>query len=252
MAIKKTLLELTQRILSSMDSDEVNSISDTLEATQVAERVEETYENLIVELDLPKFNQVGQLTALGDTTKPNYMQLSDDVAAVQWIKYDKATASDTDVQLEEISYLSPTDFHNWTAKRNESSTNIMAVTDFNGTELLIYTDRAPQYWTSFDDEYIIFDAYDSDLESTLQQSKSAVYYTKFTGFTLSDTYTPDLPDKYFPLLLNEAKALCFAELKQTTNNRAERTARKQRAKLQKDKRRTGGDHAYNAYGRPGS
>ena len=34
--MKRTLLEMTQDILSAIDADEVNSIDDTVEATQVA------------------------------------------------------------------------------------------------------------------------------------------------------------------------------------------------------------------------
>ena len=42
MAIKKNLLEIVQNILSDMDSEEVNTISDTVEAMQVAQIVETT------------------------------------------------------------------------------------------------------------------------------------------------------------------------------------------------------------------
>lgn len=250
MALKKTLLKLTQNILSAMDSDEVNSINDTVEAVQVAEIVQEVYENMIVELDLPARELVTNLAALGDTDRPNYMQLSDEIGVVEWIKYDKKTAADTDVQLEYVVYLEPTEFHNYTARRNEADTTVQAVTDFNGTKLLVLNDRNPTYWTSFDDEYIIFDSFDSTLESSLQAVKSAVMTTKFKTFTLTDTFIPDLPDKYFPLLFAEAKAMAFVQLKQVSNNKAERTSRTQRVKLQKDKQRTGADHAYNAHGRP--
>ena len=43
MAIKKNLLEIVQNILSDMDSQEVNSISDSIEAMQVAQIVETTF-----------------------------------------------------------------------------------------------------------------------------------------------------------------------------------------------------------------
>jgi hypothetical protein len=250
MAIKKTVLEMTQKILSSMDSDEVNSINDTVEALQVAEIIEEVYENMIVEIDLPTHNILTKLTALADTDTPTHMRIPDDIGVIKWIKYDKQTDTDTDIQLKEITYLEPDEFHFFVARRNESNTNIQQVTDFGGTDLLIQNDKAPTYWTSFDDEYVVFDSFDSDLEATVQQSKTSVWGTKLKTFTLTDTFTPDLPDKFFPLLQAEAKAQAFAELKQVSNNKAERTSRKQRVKLQKDKQRTGADHAYNTYGRP--
>lgn len=250
MALKKTLLAMTQKILSSMDSDYVNSINDTVEAQQVAEIIQEVYGNMVVELDLPTHNLVTTLVALGDVNKPNYMQLSDDMGTINWIKYDSRTETNTDIQLKEITYLEPDMFHNHISSRNESSADVTVVTDFNGTKLLIKTNANPKYWTSFDDEYIIFDSYDSVIDTTLQAAKSAISTSKFKTFTLSDTFIPDLPDRFFPLLQAEAKAQAFAELKQVSNNKAERTARVQRVKLQKDKQRTGASHGYNAYGRP--
>ena len=44
---KKTLLEITQSVLSSMNSDNVNSISDIEESLQVAEKAREVYEDLM-------------------------------------------------------------------------------------------------------------------------------------------------------------------------------------------------------------
>ena len=40
--MKTTLLQIVQSILSDMDSEEVNSISDTTEAQQIASVVEDT------------------------------------------------------------------------------------------------------------------------------------------------------------------------------------------------------------------
>ena len=45
--MKTTLLQLVQSILSDMDSEEVNGISDTIEAKQIASVIEDTYYNLL-------------------------------------------------------------------------------------------------------------------------------------------------------------------------------------------------------------
>jgi hypothetical protein len=44
---KMTLLEMTQDILSDMDSDEVNSINDSVESLQVAQIIKTTYFNIV-------------------------------------------------------------------------------------------------------------------------------------------------------------------------------------------------------------
>jgi hypothetical protein len=51
--VKYTLLELTQRILESMDSDEVDSIEDSPESLAVANIIKECYFDILGKLDLP-------------------------------------------------------------------------------------------------------------------------------------------------------------------------------------------------------
>ena len=46
---KLTVLDMTQKILSSMDSDDVNSISDTEESLQVVDIIEDTYHDMEVQ-----------------------------------------------------------------------------------------------------------------------------------------------------------------------------------------------------------
>ncbi len=43
---KLTLLDMTQNILSALDSDPVDSIDETVEAVQVAELVKEAYDKM--------------------------------------------------------------------------------------------------------------------------------------------------------------------------------------------------------------
>ena len=52
---KQTLLEMTQHILSSMDSDSVNSYAETIESEQVATVIKDAYFNLINNLDIRTF-----------------------------------------------------------------------------------------------------------------------------------------------------------------------------------------------------
>ncbi len=52
------------------------------------------------------------------------------------------------------------------------------------------------------------------MDTTLQTSKTLCYGQIIPTFTLEDSFIPDLDDTQFPLLLNEAKAIAFVELKQ--------------------------------------
>jgi len=208
---KYTLLELTQSILNAMDSDNVNSIDDTVESIQVAELVKESFFDLISQRDWPFMFDLDSLTALSDLNNPTKMQMKDTWNKIKWIRYNK----------QEVEYLSPSDFtellDNRTAQAN--------VVDANGIVLT----RDPTYWTTYDDEYVVFDAYNASVESTLQQQKTKVYASIQPTWTHSDTFVPDIPEKMFQILLSDSKAQAFVNLKQQSNAREERKA--QRAKV---------------------
>ena len=85
---KQTLLDMVQNILSAMDSDYANSIGDSVEADQVATIVKETYFDLITNvLDIPEHKEILTLTALGDSSHPNYLQLPSDVFNIDYFRY---------------------------------------------------------------------------------------------------------------------------------------------------------------------
>ena len=248
--MKFTLLELVQEILSSMDSDEVNSITDTTESYQVALVVRRAYLDLISRLNLPEHFDFFQLTASGDNTLPIIMYRPSDVEQLLWVKYDKKTVATDPIDFEDIKYLEPYYFFNRMFMLNSDDTDVSSTTitidseDFN---LLYKSDRAPSYWTSVDDYTLIFDAYDSDLDTTLQASKTHCYGLKSVTFTLSDAFTPDLDGQQFSLLLNAAKSLAWAELKQTSHVMAEREKRSQYMRAQRNKRALPSYAAYGDY-----
>jgi hypothetical protein len=92
-----TLLDMTQSILSSMGSDQVNSISDTVESTQVAEILRQTYYNMLGRYDLPEHNIFVQLVQTG-VTQPTLMFLPPGMSRVEWIKYFDTNPSDSQQQ----------------------------------------------------------------------------------------------------------------------------------------------------------
>jgi hypothetical protein len=102
----------------------------------------------------------------------------------------------------------------------------MTLTNSNGTfEFKYHTDRSPLFYTTFDDDQLIFDAYESAVDSTLQKAKTYCWGQLEPSFALADGTVPDLNTQQTDLLFNEAKSQCFAELKQTENVKAERRAR---------------------------
>lgn len=235
---KKTLLQMTQNILSSMDSDEVNSISDTTESLQVARIIQETYEDLVARADLPEHWSFFELDASGDINKPTQMTLPSNVLTTSWIKYNCVEAGDTSPVMNEVYYLTPRDFLNRMLTLSSDDTDVETGTltaNSESFDVFWYNNRWPSYYTTFDDNLLLFDGYKNTIDSTLQKSKTMCYGQLAPTFTFSDNFTPDMDAKHFTILINEAKAQCFAELKQAQNGVAERRARRGWINLQKSK-----------------
>tara|TARA_Y100000310_G_scaffold102235_1_gene100441 strand:- start:7637 stop:8422 length:786 start_codon:yes stop_codon:yes gene_type:complete len=231
---KDTLLTLTQKVLSSIDSDPVDSITDTLESLDIAWLIRDVYFDITNNLDVPEHNELLTLTALADSTQPTHMQIPDDVTSIKEIRYDVIQSGETKLNYDPIHYVEPQEFLRRTTGRDstDSTTTIVTIT---GAKLFVRNDTAPTYYTSFDDNFLIFDAHDSDVDSTLQASKFMVWGIKEPTFTMSDTFVPDLDTNLFPLLLNESKSVAKVQLQQSTNPKAEQNANRQRTRWQNDK-----------------
>jgi len=343
---EQNLLFMVQNILSSMSSDEVNSISDTTESMQVAQIIENKYYDIAARGSLAEHTQLFQFDPSNDTTKPTLMFVKPGVAKIEWVKYfDTNPLDSTSLQTSQFG-----SYHHglnvdvkatsgkWTATSTTSNTigtgtktftvasglNITAqdgvtassgpnqliglVTSYSGTTLVInvlqtigsgtYTawsiinsgigtaapgylyvtviglsqfidmtnrydptqtnvgsftlsdtsnsfpgnftfyyrsDKQPQWCTVLSNTYVIFDSYDFTQETTLQSNKTMCYGQVVPVFNLTDTFIPDLDDQQFPLLLNEAKALAFYELKQQPHAKAEQEIKRQWAVVQKTK-----------------
>lgn len=224
--MKRTLLDMVQDILSDADSDEVNSISDTVEAMQVARIIRTAYEEIISSRSWPHLSQLTTLTAAADVDTPTHFTIDDSVQYLEWVKYNKKTG--TREMFEDVVYMQPKDFLNMTHGRVSTNTNVQTVDDSTAGKLLILNDKMPDYWTTFDDETIIMDSFDSAVETTLQESKVQASAYVEPVFSLTDTYVPDLPAKTFSYLLAESKSVAFNTLYQEANSKEEQKSRRQR------------------------
>ncbi len=236
--MKQTLLEIVQEVLESMESDSVNSISDTSEATTVAHIVRRAYWDMIGRLDPPEHYTLFELDATSSST-PVMMSVPTEIINIGWIRYNNATTDLTDPNFQPVTYLELGEFLARSLMLHTSDDNVASFDKTIGDDSVtfLYTDDAfPTYYTTFDDNTVLFNSYDSDEDTNLQKTKTMCYGLSNPTFTLSDSFTPDLDARQFPLLVNEAKALAFAELKQVPHERAERNARRLWVSAQRTKR----------------
>ena len=242
--MRTTLLSMVQSILSDMDSEDVNSISDTVEAQQIASVIQDTYFNLISAREIPEHKQMLQLTSLSDSQKPTHFRYPNNTKEIEVLFYNTATSGSTYTQ---VYFLEPIDFLN---RVDETATNVLQVETVAGeVPVFVYTDRMPKYYTSFDDDNIIMDAYNSSIESTLQTSKSRAYGTIYPTFSITDDFEPDLDDTMLPYLLAEAKSTCFSLFKSGSDPKVEQAARRLKSYVQNDMYKTRRENKRPKYGR---
>lgn len=245
---KMTLLDVVQEILSDMNSDNVNSINDTVEAQQVVQIAKRTYFNMINERILPHTASFFNLTAVVNPAKPTHVRIEDDVIRIESIKYDCRRDVADPVDPREITYLTQKEFVDLSMSRNPSNPSVTTVLD--SMPLFIINNAPPTYWTSFDDKHIVFDSFDTSVDSTIQSSKCYAYGEREPSWTSTDTFVPDIPAKMFPYFVNETKSMCFMTIKEAPHQKIEQAADRQRKWLSGEKFRTGGKRiTYPHYGR---
>jgi hypothetical protein len=247
--MKKTLLEIVDDILNDLDSDTITTIGDTVESTQVANIVAQTYFDLISDRVIPEHFELFRLTALVDATRPNYMALPDEVAKVVKIEYNKSQTGEQ--EYREIYWREPMDFIRDTSTRDSSSATVDTVPDFNSsTELLIDNSKMPNFWTSFDNKHVVMDSYDSAIDTQwLVAAKSRGFGQLIPTVTISDSFTFDFESKYFPYLIAEAKSRSFSILHKTLDQKVEQVARRHKSYIQKEKHRIETPNKRATYGR---
>ena len=236
--MRRTLLELTQEILSSLDSDEVNSISDTVESYQVAVLLRGVYYDLATDLGLLEHDTTLGLEASGDATKPVTMTVPSNCTRIDWIKYNNCPADEDTANYLNVEFLAFDKFIEMTqGLRNDDDVDVSTYT-FEGDngdtfEFHYRTDKFPSWYTSYNNRTILLDSLDVTVDTTLQRSKTMCYGAVYPTFTLVDEFEPDLDPTQFSLFLNRAKVRAFAELKQVQNAEAAGEARRQKIIVQK-------------------
>ena len=242
--MRQTLLQLTQSILSDMDSEAVNSISDTVEAQQIASVIEDTFFNISSARDIPEHHQLLKLTSLSSTARPTHFQYPTNTKEITSLRYNIAT---TGYNYIDIVWFDPLDFIN---AMTYSTVGVKVVTDVaGGTDLFIDNTTMPSYYTSFDDQHIVLNAYDVSTETILSASKTQAYGTIYPTFSQTDSFEPDLDDTLIPYLLAEAKSTCFSLFKSGSDPKIEQAARRLKTFVQNDMYKTKQAPRRNNYGR---
>lgn len=245
--MKKTLLQLVQDILSDTDGDEVNSIFDTVESTQVARIVKSTYEAMMANRSWPHLEKLVSISPYSDPARPTHMALPAKVKNLLSLNYNK---SDSSKRLyQPVKWVEPDDFLRIINREDSTNPDVLTVVDPSGIELLIRKDRAPSKFTSFDNSTLVFDSYDRSVENSLQASKIQARAEVFPDWKMEDTFIPDLPAEAFPALFEEALSTASLRIRQVQDVKAEQNSARQQRWLSRNINRIEHGVKYPNYGR---
>lgn len=213
--MKLTLLQVINYYMDHTDGFRISTIDDAIESQQVASIAEKVFHDLNNDVfGNSQLESLIQLEALADSTKPNYLKLPDNASDIKndAVMYDISDDA-LEIEMKEIEYITPLEFLDLIGTRKVKTTN-QVVTDFNGYRMTIDNNAPPRVYTSFDDSHLVFDSFDSAIDSTLQSSKSGVITQLQRSFTQSDTYVIDFPEWFHTTYLNAVMSEASAALRE--------------------------------------
>lgn len=223
-----TLLDLVQDLLSASSGDTVNSIFDTAEAEQVARIVGDCYKVLRVRLSIPEVYGLFELEASGTSTKPVYMTRPSTFQTIDWVRYDAKEAISDPSEYQNVECITLEEFLS-------RSNDLDPTQDFvdSGTysvnnasvELRYRNDEAPSYFAFLSPTELVFNSYDSTVDTTLQKTKTLCYGRKSQAFSLEDTWEIPFDEAGVALLTQDSKTQLGAELHQMENALSAKKAR---------------------------
>lgn len=227
--MRYTLLEMVQRILSAMDSDEVNDVGDTVESQQVVDVIETTYYDIAAQIEFPEHWDLFELTPSGDTSRPTLMSLPSDVSKLDWVQYDMAEGGSTVRDFQRVRFLPRYEFFERMNGLDSAESNVYQfnyLVDSETFDVRGFNDKNPTCYTTVDDNQLIFDNYKVSQDLTLVGNRTKCFGMKIPEFQRTNTFVADLDPRQFSLFFNEAKSQAFLELKQIANQKAEQRARR--------------------------
>ena len=241
---KRTILKLIQELGAGLGSDEIDSLDETIEASDIMTILEQTYQEVLNRKTWEFMKgHIRQLDA--DATYANVLAIPDDV-----IKIEKITYRDTTGKFADVQYLSAEEFMMIVQSRNTVNANITAINNADGVAINVRTDATPAYWTSFDEVTVTFDSFDSSVAAENLATDSVIIsdVMPVTDFT-NPAGVLNIPERMETLVFNEALSTCNYRIRQTADPRTDRIARRQGISLRRNEIKTKSDIKEATYGR---
>lgn len=226
--MKKSVLQYVQDTLSLMSSDEVDSVNDTVESLQVAHLLRDLYLELVLREEWDFRLRPVQIVAAGTPSAPTRVTLPDNVDRVHTIKYNVSDNSGS-FAGRELVYVTPEVFTK--ARQKNDSSNHLTID--GGMQFYVGTDRDPTCYTTFDDNVLYLNSYDSSKEATVTSSNIVALAYVVPVFEVDDGFVPDLPMNMVPMMQTILNNASMSAFKQTEDGNSVRRETQQTAQARR-------------------
>lgn len=232
----RTLNYTVQRVLEKLSLDPVNSINDTEDSVLIANEAESTFYDLLSRNTWPNQEQLIKVQSVSFLDNPTCLKLSDNVDKITSLRYNIAKVGE-EPKYRKIQWLEPEAFLELSYSRNPELSSVK-IADFFDTELFVLNNKAPEYYTSFDNTYIVLDSYDSDISGTLLGERTVCKGVVIPSWEVSDEFVIPLEEKFFPLYLSALTSACSVMLLNAQNPEEERRQMRAISRLRQEAYRT--------------
>lgn len=248
---KRTILQLVQQLGEAIGSDEIDTLNETIEASEIATILEQTVTEIISRKRWEFLkDRVRQLDArAGGSTQLNTLVIPDDVTRINCVRYRDTNNTNVTTFLD-VTYMQPCEFIQFVQARDSADTNITAIANDDGVLINVLTDNTPTRWTSFDEENITFDAYDASVGTGNLIADSVIIADIVPVIDYTDpTATLKVPERMESLIFNEALSYSNYRLRQTRDPKADLVAARQHRSLREQEHKTNKDEKVLNHGR---
>ena len=193
--MQKTLLKMVQNTLSLMDSDEINSIGDTIEGEQIAVCYSTIYDQIVTEYSLPGKTKTIRIGSTDDNDLgKTRLFLNQDMMSIDEIQYDVRNAAGDPPKYATMTVISNQEFLDRQTNKDTTDSNTLSQR-WPNTDITfgIHTNKAPRYVTLVEDRILVFDSLNTVVDTNLASLKSYVAGEVQDSLAINDTTEVALP-----------------------------------------------------------
>jgi len=228
------LLELVNHVLLGMNSNQVTTLSQTIEAQQVALIARDSYEYLEELQHWDHKLSKARLQVAPQTAEVNAVGIPEGIQKILEVRYeiprDPLDPSGSKL-LKLLKYQCPKDFIE--AHKEELDDTLQIFMRSNGSwpqsdlEYYIKNDKEPDCWTVIDHSTLIVDSYNQSREITIDSTKfQLLAYVKYVFDETDDDQDIEIPSSDWQLYKSMVVSKSWHEIKQTQNPVADLMAKR--------------------------